>query len=111
MHLLFSMADIQAFLRWLSEKKKATYRLPTEAEWEYCEDFYGPYIPKDRIDPKGAADPEFGHVIRGGSWIDDAYGDGVGKNLRSSARYHVYYPRIKLNWVGFRVVKDLQFHM
>ncbi len=32
---LLSWNDATAYCRWLSEQERATYRLPTEAEWEY----------------------------------------------------------------------------
>src|SRR6185369_8312417 len=31
-----SWADVDAFLAWLSEKEKRTYRLPTHAEWVWA---------------------------------------------------------------------------
>lgn len=35
--------------------------------WEWCEDFYGEYMSKDEVNPKG---PKFGskRIARGGSW-------------------------------------------
>jgi formylglycine-generating enzyme required for sulfatase activity len=34
--VLVDWKDAKAFCEWLSKKEKRVYRLPTEAEWEYC---------------------------------------------------------------------------
>jgi len=72
--------------------------------WEFTSSYYGYYSPEAQTDPPGDSDSEQLHVIRGGSWIDDRFGYKDGFNLRSSARYHIYFPRLWVNWVGFRLV-------
>lgn len=162
--VMITVNDAREFCKWLSQKEKCVYRLPTEAEWEYacragtfsdyyfgddtsvlpkyawfkknaagtkpvgllmpnrlgiydmhgnvweyCEDYYiprrsdlpckNPLVNKVKIS---------GPVIRGGSWIDDRFGGKYGFNLRSACRYHIVYPLIQLDWVGFRVLKEIR---
>lgn len=39
--------------------------------WEWCEDWYGGYMPKAEINPKGALEGPY-RVYRGGSWLNAA---------------------------------------
>ena len=63
--------------------------------WEWCQDWYGPYDPRQRRDPKG---PERGsrRVMRGGSWFDES------RRCRSANRNH-HPPGYLSSNVGFRV--------
>jgi len=66
--------------------------------WEWTNDWYGPYHPKQDTDPRG---PGIGvkRVIRGGSWHFDA------NSARCGLRY-THLPRDKSSSLGFRVVAE-----
>lgn len=40
--------------------------------WEWCQDWYGPYLPSKQINPTGPSSGN-NHVIRGGCWCDLTY--------------------------------------
>ncbi len=76
--------------------------------WELCRDYYGKYSDLPQTDPSGSKSGICGRSLRGGSWLDDKYGNGNGFNLRSAARYYMVFPRVQTNWMGFRIVKEAE---
>jgi formylglycine-generating enzyme required for sulfatase activity len=149
-----SWDDAQEFIKKLNSEANdgSTYRLPTEAEWEYAaragttgdyagdldsmawymtnagkktnpvgqktangwglydmhgnvyewvEDWYGDYPSGSVTDPGGAVPaPDSLRVLRGGSWIFTA------SDVRSANRY-IGAPKMRGNYVGFRLVRTL----
>ena len=89
-----SWYDAVEFCEWLSNEEGVTYRLPTEAEWEYactwsgdstllgmrdnvpewCSDWYGFYKAEAQVDPVGPVTPDVAKlkVVRGGKVDDDS---------------------------------------
>ncbi len=68
--------------------------------WEWCADWYAPYPKGSEKDPKG---PERGvkRVRRGGSWYK------FGWYCRSANR-NMGHPAVRLDTLGFRLVRDLE---
>lgn len=71
---------------------------------EWCGDWYGPYAVGEATDPKGPAQPasleSANRVVRGGAWCHPA------RTARSASRAS-YSPVIKTNYIGFRLVLEV----
>jgi len=69
---------------------------------EWCSDWYGKnyYKKSPQLNPKGPSNGSR-RVLRGGSWN---YGPG---DVRLTKRYR-YKNSLKLNYIGFRCVKDVE---
>jgi formylglycine-generating enzyme required for sulfatase activity len=63
--------------------------------WQWCQDWYGPYDPKDAKDPTGPGTGQF-RVVRGGNWSSHA------KHCRAARRDSVV-PTERVSTIGFRV--------
>jgi formylglycine-generating enzyme required for sulfatase activity len=67
--------------------------------WEWCNDWFGDYNPKDNKDPQGVSSGER-RVVRGGSFfVNESFS-------RSSTRGDGDAPTIRNNYDGLRLVRS-----
>jgi formylglycine-generating enzyme required for sulfatase activity len=102
-----SWNDVNAFIKWLSRKEGKTYRLPTEAEWEYAAKAgtdtpfaFGRCLSTDQANYDGKYPLSGGsdRVLRGGSWNFNA------RCCRSANRYR-FSPVLRADYPGFRLLR------
>ncbi len=67
--------------------------------YEWIADWYGPYRRDYQSNPTGPAEGQE-HIIRGGSWGDDA------AHIRAAVRSHVAYLDFQENFIGFRCARS-----
>ena len=126
-----SWYDAVEFCKWLSNREGKTYRLATEAEWEYvcknqnssaetpknmltdpvewCNDWYGNYPSGGQIDPVG---PDHGmtRVVRGGALDETKESEIYARGENRAAMAPTFGPyegsanKFGLHKIGFRVV-------
>ncbi|MFY9223281.1 MAG: SUMF1/EgtB/PvdO family nonheme iron enzyme, partial [Blastocatellia bacterium] len=68
--------------------------------WEWCQDWYGDYSSVAETDPKGAKTGT-SHIARGGSWLHTATHSRLANRATLT-------PDIRVNGVGFRLVRSLK---